>query len=219
MPTDDRAVKHKLLDTAARLFAEHGPDGVSLREIAAEAGVTHGSIRYHFETKEKLYLAAVWEVGGLNDPGVKHHALGPPPAELVSAEEGERRLRDLIHRLVNQQVRISEDPIAAMAMLRGEVLRDGGPDPAVFRRVIHPGHEHVKWLIRSIRPDIVDDRSLEILAFNIIFQCVMVRVGSGIIRKLFKKKRVSRADGDEIARHIAEVSLGGLREFRLKPRA
>src|SRR5665213_2000500 len=51
----------RLIETAERLFAERGVNGVSLREIGAEAGQRNtGAVRYHFGTKEQL-VNAVFE--------------------------------------------------------------------------------------------------------------------------------------------------------------
>jgi TetR/AcrR family transcriptional regulator, repressor for neighboring sulfatase len=44
----------RIVDAAARLFAEHGPDGVSLRQVAAEADVNYGLIHQYIGTKEDL---------------------------------------------------------------------------------------------------------------------------------------------------------------------
>ncbi len=55
-----RPAKERLLISAERLFTEKGYNGVSVRDIAAGAKVTVGSIRYHFGSKEDL-LKAVFE--------------------------------------------------------------------------------------------------------------------------------------------------------------
>jgi AcrR family transcriptional regulator len=47
-------VVQALIEAAAVLFAERGVSGVSLREIAAQAGVNHGLIHRHFGSKENL---------------------------------------------------------------------------------------------------------------------------------------------------------------------
>ena len=48
----------RLVVTAERLFALHGIDGVSLRQIAAEAGSANNSaVHYHFGTKDGLIEA------------------------------------------------------------------------------------------------------------------------------------------------------------------
>lgn len=57
-PRGRNAVKVALLQAAARLFAERGPAAVSVRDIAAEAGVNHGLVHRHFGSKEAL-LGAV----------------------------------------------------------------------------------------------------------------------------------------------------------------
>lgn len=51
MPSDTR---DQILDTAERLFAEFGIDGVSIRTITAEARVNLAAIHYHFGSKEAL---------------------------------------------------------------------------------------------------------------------------------------------------------------------
>jgi AcrR family transcriptional regulator len=46
--------KHRILEVATRLFAEHGIDAVPLRDIAVEADVNNAAINYHFGSKEQL---------------------------------------------------------------------------------------------------------------------------------------------------------------------
>jgi AcrR family transcriptional regulator len=52
----------KLLDAAASLIAERGPQGFSLREVARRASVSEAAPYWHFSSKEAL-LAAVAEQG------------------------------------------------------------------------------------------------------------------------------------------------------------
>lgn len=49
--------KETILDTAERLFSEHGYDGTSTRAIAHEAGVNMAMLNYYFGSKEGLYKA------------------------------------------------------------------------------------------------------------------------------------------------------------------
>ena len=44
-----------ILDAAERLFASSGPTDVSLRAIAAEAGVTYGLVHAYAGSKDELY--------------------------------------------------------------------------------------------------------------------------------------------------------------------
>ena len=50
----DHDLRSHLMATAARLFQRQGYAAVSLRKIAAEAGVTTGSLYYHFTDKDEV---------------------------------------------------------------------------------------------------------------------------------------------------------------------
>jgi AcrR family transcriptional regulator len=45
----------QILDAAEKLFAENGPEAVSIRAIAEGANVNLGAVNYHFVTKERLF--------------------------------------------------------------------------------------------------------------------------------------------------------------------
>ena len=48
--------KERILDTAERLFADHGFPATSLRDITQEAGVNLAAVNYHFGGKEGLLI-------------------------------------------------------------------------------------------------------------------------------------------------------------------
>lgn len=52
-------VEAALLDAATELFAARGPAGVSIKDIAAHAGVNHGLVHRHFGSKEALLRAVM----------------------------------------------------------------------------------------------------------------------------------------------------------------
>ena len=52
--------RERLLDCAEELFASHGVGGVSMRTIQSAAGLSVGSLRYHFKSEAAL-VAAVME--------------------------------------------------------------------------------------------------------------------------------------------------------------
>lgn len=53
-PEPKSGTKFRILETATRLFAEHGLDAVPLRDIAVEAEVNGAAINYHFGSKNLL---------------------------------------------------------------------------------------------------------------------------------------------------------------------
>ena len=62
-----RRTHAQIMEVAARVFAEHGYAGASLRQIAGEVGTSPASLLQHFGSKEGLLLAVLeeWEAGVL----------------------------------------------------------------------------------------------------------------------------------------------------------
>lgn len=51
--------QNRILDAALDLFSQSGSNGVSLRAIAKEAGISHAGLLKHFNNKDELILAAI----------------------------------------------------------------------------------------------------------------------------------------------------------------
>lgn len=75
--TDTRS---RLLDTALKLFSEHGVEGTSLQMIADELGVTKAAVYYHFKTKDEITEAvaapAVQELDQIIEEAQKKRSRG-----------------------------------------------------------------------------------------------------------------------------------------------
>lgn len=69
---DSTSTRDKLLDAAARLFAERGIDNVSIREIVRTAGQHNASaVHYHFGSRGEVLRAVL----ARHVPAIA----GPPP--------------------------------------------------------------------------------------------------------------------------------------------
>lgn len=60
----DGSTKAKIERAALMLFAEHGVDGVSTKQIAKQAGISEGAIYRHFSGKEDLARALILAIHG-----------------------------------------------------------------------------------------------------------------------------------------------------------
>src|SRR5579884_2362663 len=69
--------KQNLLSAARELFARHGFTSTSVREIAANAGVTEAALYAHFENKQALY-DALYDYAGAHSVVRAIAAIGAP---------------------------------------------------------------------------------------------------------------------------------------------
>jgi len=109
-------VRGALLEAARKSFAERGFEAVSLREIAAAAGVNAAMVRYYFGNKQGLYLAILSEGAA---PLLAHleRALEQPEVD------GEEALREF---LVQFAATMAREPWLPQLFMR-EVLSADGP--------------------------------------------------------------------------------------------
>src|SRR5262245_13339449 len=63
-PRGQRETVAALIDATISLLAERGPAALSVRDIAAHAGVNHGLVHRHFGSKQALVRAALDRLAG-----------------------------------------------------------------------------------------------------------------------------------------------------------
>ncbi|MFI2779438.1 TetR/AcrR family transcriptional regulator [Streptomyces sp. ALB3] len=76
MPRPPSAMRRQILDSALRLFAEHGFKGTSLQDIAAGAQCSKASLLYHFAGKDAILTEL------LTPPAESLYAMGEELASL-----------------------------------------------------------------------------------------------------------------------------------------
>src|SRR6266540_3050509 len=111
--TDTRT---RLLQTALRLFTEHGVEGTSLQMIADALGVTKAAVYYHFRTKDEITEAvAAPRIRALDALVVRAGALKRRGAQVDLLLEG---FVDLVVRHRTLVALFSSDPGVARAIAK-----------------------------------------------------------------------------------------------------
>ena len=77
MPRTAITSQDDLTDALMRVVVKHGLDAVSIRSVAREAGVSIGTVQYHFATKDDLLLAAYQRV--IDQVTARAHSLAERP--------------------------------------------------------------------------------------------------------------------------------------------
>ncbi len=82
MGSNGAEMRRGILEAALGAFAKHGSEGMSVRNLARELGVSHNLIHHHYGSKEELWRAAL------------EHGFAPSARELVSLVEFSNRTSD-----------------------------------------------------------------------------------------------------------------------------
>lgn len=132
---EDLTAKARIRNAALDLYSKSGPDRISLRAIAAEAGVTLGLVQHHYKTKAGLreavdqlvvdhFEAALAEVP---DPG--------RPAELAAARDAAvRRMLEANPPVVDYVRRALLDPTGENLHLLGALVDLTAREVSALRR-------------------------------------------------------------------------------------
>lgn len=199
----DLETRERLLRTAARLFAERGFKNVTVRDICRTARANVAAVNYHFGDKMGLYrevLQAAIDVLR-STTGATERA-----GEGCEADERLRRfvqvtLRrmlgadrdDWIHRVINREI---ADPTPALDALVDQGLR--------------PRLEYLSRVVAELLECPPQDPRVMRSVVSIQAQSVAY-LPNAIGARLGLKARLTPAEIDEVARHIAAFSLAGIR--------
>jgi AcrR family transcriptional regulator len=115
-PMGRPSARDKLMDCAERLFAEHGLEGVSLRAINAEAGLSPAALHYHFGTQNALVEALL-------------------ERQMPALMERRRRLLDALNDFPEPAE--TRDVLDALMRPQVELLAEGGEPGLRYMRLIH----------------------------------------------------------------------------------
>jgi AcrR family transcriptional regulator len=95
----------RIIRIATALFAEHGYDGVSTREIAAAAELNIATVHYHVGTKRELYREVFRRMSELEREVAGRIIAGVSDASLTSADA----VRRLLHTVAAELVTMTRD--------------------------------------------------------------------------------------------------------------
>jgi AcrR family transcriptional regulator len=113
--------KQHLLEAAIRVFANKGFDDASMREIAAEAGLTTGAIYHHYKNKDDLFYDAVKEAAYFVHKLSERNEDSELKSNEAMFKEIRDNVRDRMSKEVEQRLLIL---LAAYAMSKGGRIQE-----------------------------------------------------------------------------------------------
>lgn len=186
-------VRKKIIDSARRLFNRYGFENVSLTEIMAGAGLTHGGFYSYFNSKSDLYA----EVLGcfFTDPEWKNCWEGVQ-VDLSSTDVGPQIVRAYLSRQHFEDI----DNSCPMVALPSDVARSGAAARRAFQTVFKA---MVSVLERSLIAKRQKDRDRRVLAQSI----AALSIGGMIVARTIDDR--SLADELRAACTVVALEIGG----------
>ena len=200
--SSSKLTQSRLLDAAGEVFAEWGFHLATMKEITDRAGTSLASINYHFGDKAELYAAVI-------------RGIESEMSELVEGLNGDfsgtpvDRLRQLIIYIAVQMLRFKPSDWEQILMAR-ELAQPSPAMMGLIERVIRPVNAKLSKLIAEVIGVDESSQSVGLLTASVSGQIVYYMKHPVFI---FHPQVSGSTDATEIANHIADFSIAGIRSF------
>lgn len=197
--------KARILDAAERLFAEHGLQSVSLRQITALAGVNLAAVNYHFQSKEALLTEVIKRrIEPINKErllrfGRLEAQYGPDPIPL------EPLVAALLEPMFQQP-----ESMGPLARLLGRAF--GDPNLSI-RQLMMPAVQEVLGKFRPALARTLPGASVPVVALGMHFAIGAAAhwLATGDILALLCGEQHAPVDRDAAARGLVRFACAGIR--------
>ena len=203
MKNPKQSTRGRVLNAACSIFADKGFRETTVVEICDAAEANIAAVNYHFGDKEKLYdevwrhaFAITTEAypldGGLpDDPTIEDGLYSYANA--------------ILHRI------FSEDETGLFAkLLYREMAAPTLALDRIAREALTPQNEYMRSIVeKALGKEIATDQFHHCM-HSIIGQCAFYNFSRPLRERVMGKRIITEEDIQQIARHIARFSLGGL---------
>jgi TetR/AcrR family transcriptional regulator, regulator of cefoperazone and chloramphenicol sensitivity len=196
----------KLLEAARHVFAERGFYAATVREICMRAGANVAAVNYHFHDKLGLYTEVLQQ-------SVRAKQFDSIRETLDSSAPAEETLRAVI-RIRLQAMRSGDLRDCQFRIMAHEFAQ---PTPAMTRiinKVSRPVYDRFLQLVGQIIGLPPGHEKTRLCVHSIMGQIMLYVMASPVLTRLWPELKMTPAQLDRIADHIADFSLAYLRGVR-----
>ncbi len=200
--TDD--TRARLIEAAGEVFADHGYQSATVRDICARAGANIAAINYHFGDKLGLYLAVLRHVIGTAEAEEFLNPAGGPA-------DPEQALRQFIARMLLHTCVAGERRAWHFRIMAHEMAHPTEALPRVVEEIIGPRYAGIRGIISQIMGLPPDHDTTRLCAHSVIGQVLHYVLARPVIACLWPDLKFTPERVGQIADHITDFSLGALR--------
>jgi TetR/AcrR family transcriptional regulator, regulator of cefoperazone and chloramphenicol sensitivity len=201
MSTDN--ARARILEAAGPVFAEHGYEAATVREICEKAGVNLAGVNYYFGGKERLYVETLERAHACLE---QQETTPQWPADITPA----LKLKHFIHALLSHLLRMKDEPWETRLMTR-EIMNPTAVGKKLLQERFRRGFGELQGILEEILPPEMPLHKRHQIALSIVGQCVYYRAAGKIIPLLIDEEELRQHFAiDQLAEHISQVSLAAL---------
>ncbi len=206
LPEDTRS---KLIDAAGEVFAESGFRAATVREICARAGVNIALVNYYFGDKLELYTEVLRHSSGASGNGIIRQAID-------SAAPPETAFRELIHAMLLRVCR-TDRPGWHFRLMMHEFAQPTPAMAAVIQETMRPVYDRFRAVIGAMADLPPESDEIRLATHSVIAQVVHYVHARHIISAVWPDLQLTPDRIEQIAAHITEFSLAGIRQLAPAP--
>jgi len=204
-PPAPHQTRERLLQAATEVFAEHGYEAATIREICHRAGANIAAVHYHFGDKQRLYAAIFDKVFAL----LHARRTGFLPASAPPAE----RLRVYIQALFEEIFYCDGDErrctqLAAIYLM--EMARPTEVLDTLAAEHMRRDAEELYAIVRALLGEAAGEERVVDCAASVVGQILYYYHARPIIDRLHPERAPVEQRLDALTEHVWRFSLGGL---------
>jgi len=205
------ATRAKLLGAAGRMFAERGYHATTVRDICSRAGANVALVNYYFGGKQGLYTAVLHQL----------MARSPHLEEMRGALDQDAPAEDTLRAVIKARLRGLCPGVLADETSRILMHELAQPTPALTRvinDISRPLYERMLALVGGIIGRRPHDEKTRLCVHSVMGQMIVYALARPFLVRLWPELKMTPAQLDRIAGHIADFSLAYLRQTGNKRR-
>jgi Transcriptional regulator len=192
------------MQAGRKIFAEHGRENATIRDICNLAGANVAAVNYHYGGKERLYVAI------LQDYIQRENERHPRDEGITPESSPKERLRAYLRSFLLQTLG-DGDPVDDRLgkLVTQEFIEPSQYFGEIFDRHCRPTHNMLLDIVRQMLPG-HDELTVSRCASSIIGQCVLFDFAKEAISRMNPELVLQAGNIEGITDFIMEFSLGGI---------
>jgi AcrR family transcriptional regulator len=209
---NEELTRARLIEAAGEVFAAHGFQAATVREICASAGANVAAVNYHFRDKMGLYVAVL-----------ENSLCAAPPSDIRALVERsstpEEALGAMIRHILQRMYGRGERSAWHVRIMAHEMAQPTAALDHVVERVMRPNYAAMRQIISRVIGLAPEHETTRLCAHSVIAQVVHFMHARPVIVRLWPEFELTKERLEQIAAHITDFSLCSLRAIARRKKA